>query len=328
MALDFLAVGDITTDTFIRLQKAEVHHDVAIDEDIISMEWGAKTPYEFSAEISGVGNAANASVAAARLGLTAGFLSWVGQDPLGDADVAVLSREGVDTSLVTRVPGALSNHDFVLWFKDDRTILIKHQQSPYTVPGGLEAPRFLYLSSAGDATGRFHSSLAAWLSRHPETTFAFQPGMELSKGLAPLAELYARADICVCNKQEAEALLSRGETDIIKLLEKMNGTGVKVSIITDGVNGAYAYDGTEVLKVPMYPDEKLPYDRTGAGDAFASTVVGALALGKPLEEALLWGPVNSMSVVQKLGAQEGLLGRTEIESLIAKAPADYKITKL
>lgn len=187
----------------------------------------------------------------------------------------------------------------------------------------------MYLSSVGDSTGAFHTSLAAWLGKHPETTFAFQPGAELGGGLQPFKELYARADICIMNKQEAEALLGLAAgTDMNIILEAMRKAGPKIALVTDGPDGAYAYDGTQILKVPMYPDPNPPYDRTGAGDAFASTVVGALALGKPLEEALLWGPINSMSVVQKTGAQEGLLKRAEVEALLAKAPADYKVTKL
>jgi len=73
-----------------------------------------------------------------------------------------------------------------------------------------------------------------------------------------------------------------------------------------------------------YPDPKPPYERTGAGDAFSSTVTAALALGLDLKEALRWGPVNSMSVVQQVGAQAGLLTRQAIEELLIKAPADYQ----
>jgi sugar/nucleoside kinase (ribokinase family) len=78
----------------------------------------------------------------------------------------------------------------------------------------------------------------------------------------------------------------------------------------------------------MYPDERGPFERTGAGDAFASTVAAALALGKPLEEALLWGPINSMSVVQEVGAQKGLLTREALLSYLDKAPASYTVTPL
>jgi ribokinase len=80
--------------------------------------------------------------------------------------------------------------------------------------------------------------------------------------------------------------------------------------------------------MPPYPDPKPPFERTGAGDAFASTFTVALALGKTLEEALMWGPVNSASVVQDIGAQRGLLSRAQIEEWLAKAPTDYKPRKL
>ncbi len=329
MASDFLAVGDITTDTFIRLQDAEVHCSINKDECLISMPWGAKIPYEFAVEVHGVGNAANAAVSAARLGVNAGFLSWVGQDSYGDADVAALEKDKVDTSRVTRVPGVASNHDFVLWYGTERTILIKHNFSPYALPADLKAPRYLYLSSAGDNTKHFHADLAKWLKAHPETTFAFQPGLELGMKFDDLKELYAVAGICVCNKEEAEGILGKEVPhEMPELLKAMRAIGPKLVIITDGPNGAYAYDGAQILKVPMYPDPKPAYDRTGAGDAFASTVVAALSLGKPLEEALLWGPINSMSVVQKIGAQEGLLSREALEEWLKKAPADYRVETL
>ena len=64
--------------------------------------------------------------------------------------------------------------------------------------------------------------------------------------------------------------------------------------------------------MPMYPDPKEPILRTGAGDAFASTFTSAIILGADVPTALAWGPINSMSVVQYMGAQEGLLNREEL----------------
>ena len=75
--------------------------------------------------------------------------------------------------------------------------------------------------------------------------------------------------------------------------------------------------------MPIYPDPAPPFERTGAGDAFSSTFTVALALGLKVEEALRWGPINSMSVVQKVGAREGLLRREQLEKFLQEAPADY-----
>ena len=76
--------------------------------------------------------------------------------------------------------------------------------------------------------------------------------------------------------------------------------------------------------MPLYPDPGPPVDRTGAGDAFASTFVAALAKGNTIEGALQWAPINSMSVVQKLGAQAGLLSEEQLERYLEQAPEWYK----
>ena len=78
--------------------------------------------------------------------------------------------------------------------------------------------------------------------------------------------------------------------------------------------------------MPLYPDPAPPKERTGAGDAFASTFVAALAKGNSLEGALQWAPIYSMSVVQQTGAQAGLLTEKELEEWLAKAPEWYKAT--
>jgi len=80
--------------------------------------------------------------------------------------------------------------------------------------------------------------------------------------------------------------------------------------------------------MPMYPDPAPPVDRTGAGDAFSSTVTAMLADGLTLPEALRRGPINSMSVVQYIGAQKGLLTREQIEDYIRKAPESYQLEEL
>jgi hypothetical protein len=56
--------------------------------------------------------------------------------------------------------------------------------------------------------------------------------------------------------------------------------------------------------------------------------VGAIVFGKTLTEALAWGGVNSMSVVQEIGAQKGLLSREKIEEYLKSAPEDYLARKI
>ena len=57
-----------------------------------------------------------------------------------------------------------------------------------------------------------------------------------------------------------------------------------------------------------------PFERTGAGDAFSSTFVAGLAMGKTIEEALMMAPINSMSVVPSMSLK-GLLTLPELENI-------------
>ncbi len=327
--MDFIAIGDTATDEFIRLKDAKVTCDINNDNCTISMKWGDKIPFEFSVLLAGVGNAANAAVAAARLGLSSGFISNVGNDDYGRLTLEHFKEEKVDVSNVAVNSDLPTNHHYVLWYEEERTILIRHEAYPYAIPEGFTPPRWIYLSSASVNSKQFHLDLAAWIAAHPETKLAFQPGtFQIEMGKDTLAPLYQVTELLACNKQEAERILGLGDTDLKSLLEQMHTLGPKVVVITDGPRGAYASDGARVLKVPMYPDPKPPFERTGAGDACTSTIVAALALGKPLDEALLWGPVNSMAVVQEIGAQKGLLSREALEKLLAEAPADYVVTPL
>lgn len=327
--MDFIAIGDTATDEFIRLKDAKVTCDINNDNCTISMKWGDKIPFDFSVLLPGVGNAANAAVAAARLGLSSGFISNVGNDDYGRMTLEHFKEEKVDVSHVAINNDLPTNHHYVLWYEEERTILIRHEAYPYAIPEGFTPPRWVYLSSASVNSKQFHLDLATWIAAHPETKLAFQPGtFQIEMGKDTLAPLYQVTELLACNKQEAERILGLGDTDLKSLLEQMHALGPKVVVITDGPRGAYASDGTRVLRVPMYPDPKPPFERTGAGDACTSTIVAALALGKPLDEALLWGPVNSMAVVQEIGAQKGLLSREALEKLLSEAPADYVVTPL
>ncbi len=327
--MDFIAIGDTTVDEFIKLKDAHIHCDINRQDCTISMKWGDKIPYDSSTLVPGVGNAANAAVAAARLGLSSGFISNVGKDRYGEQILAVFAQEGVDTTYVRVHEDIPTNHHYVLWYEAERTILVRHEAYPYLMPEGFLPPKWIYLSSTGENAEAFHGELAAWLAEHKETKLAFQPGtFQIKMGKEKLAPLYAASEIIACNKEEAQTILETSETDIKTLLENMRSLGPKIILITDGRNGAYVFDGTTMLKAPMYPDTKPPLDRTGAGDAMTATFVAALALGTPLSEALLWGPINSMSVVQEIGAQKGLLTREALLKLLSAAPSEYKIERL
>ncbi|MHB8651740.1 MAG: carbohydrate kinase family protein [Minisyncoccota bacterium] len=326
--LDFIAIGDIVTDAFIRITNASVHRDQGDPEEKLCVENGAKVPYEFVAVLPAVGNSPNAAVCAARLGLSSGLISDLGDDEEGARCLAELKHQSVNTSFVTIHPGKKTNYHYVLWFRDDRTILIKHEEYPYVFPE-VGNPRWMYLSSMGEHSLPYHDEIARYLNSHPDVHLAFQPGtFQIKLGVERLRAIYEHTEIFFCNVEEARLILKDETSPREELAKEISALGPKIAVVTDGPRGAFAHDGTDTWYMPPYPDPAPPYERTGAGDAFASTFTAARALGKSVAEALAWAPINSMSVVQKIGAQQGLLTREALETYLKNAPPEYTAKKI
>ncbi|HEY9584002.1 MAG TPA: carbohydrate kinase family protein [Candidatus Paceibacterota bacterium] len=331
--LDFLAVGDITTDAFIHLKEPSAHCDIDHGNMELCMNFGDKIPYDFVEVIRAVGNSPNAAVSAARLGLKSGLVANLGDDQNGKECVDVLKNEKVSTDFVKQHEGKETNYHYVLWFESDRTILVKHHEYDYKFPDVGE-PKWIYLSSIGGGTEKYHDEIADYLEKHPSVKLCFQPGtFQIKIGAERLSKIYKNAELVAVNKFEAGKILGKengDKTEISELLKGIAALGPKTVLITDGPKGAYYFDSRsgETLFSPPYPDPKPPYDRTGAGDAYTSTFVSILALGKSPEEALRNAGVNSMSVVQQIGAQRGLLSQKEIEKYLASAPENYRASTL
>lgn len=325
---DFVAVGDIVTDAFIRIKDAHLNCNVDTNRCEICLRFGDKVPYESVEVVSAVGNSPNAAVSAARLGLRSSIVTDMGDDVIAQDSIRALKEDGVDTGFLKKHKGIRSNYHYVLWYGVDRTILVKHNQYPYTFPDVRE-PGWLYLSSLGENSVEYHEQIAAYIREHPSVKLAFQPGtFQIKLGPQKLKDIYKRSEIFFCNVEEAQRILKTAEKSIGQLLKGIHLLGPKITIVTNGPEGAYAFDGESMWFVPAFDPLKEAYERTGAGDAFASTVTVALALGKPLEEALLWGPINSGSVVQYVGAQKGLLSREKLEEYLRNAPKNYVLKKL
>jgi len=321
-----LAVGDVVIDDFIKLFDEDERVEHRPDGPWLAVPFGTKVPFESSQRVPAVGNASNAAVCFAKLGLNSGLVANVGKDDYGEQILSALHKAKVDTRFVHANAGMLSNYHYVLWYKEERTILIKHQEYDYRWPEfrEVDTPGWIYFSSVSEHAIEYHDQIADWLEKNKDVKLAFQPGtFQIEAGVKRLKRLYERTELLALNREEATTVSGGNHHDIHDLIDKLHALGPKIVMISDGHAGAYASDGQTVYKMPIYPDPKKPFERTGAGDAFTSTFVAALIKGADIESALLWAPINAMSVVQKVGAQAGLLGVSEIEKYLRQAPPDY-----
>lgn len=326
--LDVLSIGDVVTDAFIKLLDDRATTYENEKGKWLAMPFGMKVPFHHAEVIAGVGNAANAAVSFERLGLQSGLISNVGSDQFGREIISTLDENGVDTRFVHINKKKVTNYHYVLWYKEERTILINHEEYDYKWPRFRESddPRWVYFSSISkNALDTYHDHVMDWLDANPDVKLAFQPGtFQMEAGVDRLKRLYARAEVLVLNREEAVYVTGGNYDDVHDLMNRFHHLGTKIVVITDGPAGAYASDGENRFKMPLYPDPAPPVERTGAGDAFASTFVAAIMKGNTIEGALQWAPINSMNVVQHVGAQAGLLTEHELGELLKVAPEWYK----
>lgn len=326
--LDVLSIGDVVTDAFIKLLDDRAVTYENEKGKWLAMPFGTKIPFDHAEVIEAVGNASNAAVAFSRLGLHSGLVSNVGSDQHGRDIISALHEKKVDTRFVLINPKKMSNYHYVLWYKEERTILIKHEEYDYQWPRfrPSDEPKWVYFSSISkNALDNYHDHVADWLEENPDVKLAFQPGtFQMEAGVDRLRRLYARSEVLVLNREEAVYVSGGNYDDIHDLFNRFHELGVKIVVITDGPAGAYASDGENRFKMPLYPDPAPPLERTGAGDAFASTFVAAIIKGNTIEGALQWAPINSMNVVQNVGAQAGLLTEDQLGELLKVAPDWYK----
>jgi ribokinase len=127
------------------------------------------------------------------------------------------------------------------------------------------------------------------------------------------------------NRIEAEVLTGikiKNINDAIKAGKILLGKGVKVIVITLGNQGSLLITGTRVKHIPPY--KVKPIDTTGAGDAFNGALAVFLAEGYELEEACKRANAAAAIQITKLGAQEGLPTREELEDFLQKYEASNK----
>jgi len=324
MKYDLIAIGDVTTDCFIRLKTAEELTSHGVLE--LCMPFGTKLDYESATEVFGTGNSSNAALCVAKLGLSAALVTSVGDDANGKKIIESLQSRSVAVEYVTVHENMKTNYYYILQQGAERTILLKHEPYPKVLPAFSEQPTWLYFSSAGDVA--FQNTVGRYCSEHG-IKLAFQPNTDqLEFGYEAMKDVYAASAIFICNKEEAQQVLKTQENDLKKLLDGVRALGPKIAVITDGRKGAYVQTDAGSWSMPMYPDPAPPVSRTGAGDVTASTTVAYIAKGMDAQEALMRGMINAAYGVQAIHAQLGTLTADQIEEHYSKRPADFQATQL
>jgi sugar/nucleoside kinase (ribokinase family) len=317
--VELLSIGDASFDVFITPSESEALCDIKDKECLLCLSYGEKVPVK-QIEFSIGGNAANNSVGTKRLGVASASVLTLGDDNIAAQIISILQKEGVDTTFVIQQKATVSNYSTIISYSGERTILSYKSPKSYAFPVKLPIVPWVYLTSMGDSFRPFFNHLMDWLKVNPNIKLAFNPGSrQLRAGLDQIKDVLARTQVLFVNRQEAESLTgfssSLGKEK--ELLHSLWGLGVKNPVVTDGGGGSFVFDGQKYFKCGILPVDA--YERTGAGDAFGSGCLSAIIKGKGFDEALLWGTVNSASVIGYTGSQKGLLTQTDLTVWLDRA---------
>lgn len=301
-----LSIGSAVQDVF--LSNSEAFKPVCInpDECFNQLPLGSKADVN-NIEFSTGGGATNAAVTFARQGLHSIFMGTVGHDPAGEAVLADLDKEGVDTTHLSYSEKYNTGYSTLLLAPNgERTILTYRGASThYDIKNfnlsELEHVDWIYVSSMAGSmevlAGIFEQA------KGMDVKIAFNPGKGELKQSQKLKALLEDVDVLLLNKEEL-ATIVEGQT--LEELVRHAHHYCPVVIGSDGPNGVVATDGKEVVTAGMYEDVPV-VDRTGAGDSFGSGFVSQWAQKEDLKHAITFASANSTSVVSYIGAKTGIL---------------------
>jgi ribokinase len=213
--------------------------------------------------IGGGGPTANAVAALSKLGLQTGLLSTVGDDLFGKANIAELSRYGVDTSGIQVVPAeeATYAHVIVERFTGKRTIILNAEDAAELDPDKIP-DRYNRQVKSVILDSRANTSMLTVAERlKAQGAKIMFDGGSVQKFTQDILQI---ADYPIVSEKFALTFFGNSQhgTNVLKLLE----FGGDISGITLGPTGSVIACDGEVFEIPAFTIQAV--DTTGAGDLF------------------------------------------------------------
>lgn len=304
---DIVVVGGANTDFLVRGQRIPQRGETVQGN-------------EFQQASGGKG--ANQALAAARLGAQVAFVGRVGKDDRGDALVAHLREEGVETRYVVRDDAAYTGVALVM-------VEEKGEKQIMVAPGANQRlnPNDIRAASEAIRQAKFVlTQLETSLEVLKEVAqLAHQANIPVLLDPAPPVrlpdEVLRYITVIKPNSTEARALTDIEVTDRAsarRAAEALLGRGVSTVAIQAGEEGNLILSREGEWFMPRLRVKSV--DATGAGDAFAAAFAVALAEGKSVAEAGRFANAAAALKTTVLGAQAGLPKREDVLNLLKKHP--------
>jgi ribokinase len=320
---DVICIGSATVDVFAKTKFSElikIHGSEGITS-LLAYPTGAKILIE-QLEFTTGGGATNTAVSFARLGHKVACISKIGCKGNAERVRSDLKKEKVDASLLVCSNKGRTGYSIILdSLEHDRTILaFKGSNNDLRfneIKKNKLKTKWFYFGTMMNESYKTLEKLADYAQKN-NIKIAFNTSEYLAKkGAKFLKKVLSKTTLLVLNKEEAH-LIAGGGTEK-ELLEKLHNLGPKTVVITDGKKGAHASDGKDIFF--LKPNSIKVVETTGAGDAFASTLLSGLIKKNDMEFALQLASANAESVISYHGAKNKLLTFKEVLKVIKKRPS-------
>ena len=345
---DVITMGSATLDAFIETDAANIVSvcTTGTKKEFMAYPYGAKIEID-NFDFQTGGGAVNAASNFSTLGLNASTIVKIGDEVQGQKVIATLENYGVDLSNVVKSKEYQTGFSIILIsFQGDRTVLAHRGANANLVEDdinfeAIKNSKWLYLAPLNGNSTKVLDKVAEFAEENNVNLAINVGSSSIKQGKEYLYKILKTAEVVILNKDEATMLTGiheRPDTktekfsdevihpDIIKMLNELNMGEGKITIITDGKKGAYAYDSKKYYHCGEFPAKVV--STLGAGDSFASTFVASLIkTNGDVEKSLKYASVVAASVVEYFSAQGGFIPFEEVEKRLEKNP-EFKVNTI
>ena len=259
------------------------------------------------------GDSQNVVIAAARQGVSTGYLTSVGQDWMGDAFLDLWKAEGVDASRVARHPTAPTGVSFVthsaVGHKFD--YLRKNSAASLMTPETLATDyiagaKYFHLSAIGQAiseSARLTCAAAIAAARKAGVKVSYDTNLrlrlwELDQARQVIDTTIAQCDVALPSLDDSQQLTGLTAPDAIA--DYYLGLGAPLVALKMGSEGSLIATRDRRTRVPPFKVDAV--DATGAGDTFDGAFLTRLLAGDAPDVAARYANVAAALSTTGYGA--------------------------
>lgn len=311
-----ICIGGATQDVFLTGKALAGRRDVRTKATVEQFPLGDKITIDEVHYATG-GDASNAAVTFARQGLKTSFVGKIGRDVAGAEVLREFRHEGVNIDSVVVDAKKGTTYSTILVAPSGERVILSYPGAAHDLKTkeidwpSLKADWFYVAALHGNY--ELLEKIITY-AKHNDIKVAYVPSKTDLQKPKKILKLLSGIHTLIGNVQEIQSLF--GAENVNELMLSTIGAAQYV-VVTDGPHGVYISDSDRIYKAPAYKKVKV-LDRTGAGDAFGSGFVAALAQGKSIADAVTLGSANATSVVQHYGCKAGIIKAQNLKPMTLK----------